>query len=46
MKSVTTQQQNNKEFTSLWAGQSASKSATKPAAEIFIKLVREAEEIE
>src|SRR5215210_1505392 len=38
---VEAQQQNNKEFTNLWAGQSASKSEMKPAADIFIKLVKE-----
>jgi nitronate monooxygenase len=38
------QQQNNKQFTSLWAGQSASKSLMKPAAEIFKQLVKETEE--
>lgn len=40
------QQHNNKEFMALWAGQSASKSETKPIADIFIKLIKQAEEIE
>src|SRR5450432_653110 len=35
------QQQNNKEFTALWAGQSAFKSEMKPVAEIFTKLIKE-----
>lgn len=39
------QQQNKKEFTSLWAGQSASKAEMKSAEDIFIKLVKDAEEI-
>ena len=43
---IVAQQQNNKEFTSLWAGQSASKSAMKPAADIFVNLIRETEEID
>ena len=41
---MESQKQNNKEFTSLWAGQSASKSAMKPAAEIFLQLIKETEE--
>ena len=42
---IKAQQQNNKEFTTLWAGQSAATSEMKPAADIFIKLVKEAEEL-
>jgi nitronate monooxygenase len=37
-------QNNNKEFTALWAGQSASKAEAKPAAEIFRSMVQDAEE--
>lgn len=39
------QQQNNKEFTALWAGQSAFKSEMKPIVEIFNKLITETEGI-
>jgi len=40
------QQNNNKEFTNLWAGLGASKAETKPIAELFLKLIRQAEETE
>ena len=43
---IEAQRQNNKEFTNFLAGQCASKSAMKPAADIFIQLVKETEEIE
>lgn len=42
---MTSQKENNKEFISLWAGQSASKSEAKPAADILIKLIKEAEDV-
>jgi nitronate monooxygenase len=38
--------QNNKDFISLWAGQSSSKALEKSAAEIFQVLVKQAEELE
>jgi nitronate monooxygenase len=40
------QRQNNKEFTSLWAGQSGSKVAGQSAAEIFNQLVEETNKLE
>ncbi|MEP6949666.1 MAG: nitronate monooxygenase [Ginsengibacter sp.] len=42
---IAAQQQNNREFTTLWAGQSAFKSEMKPIVEIFTKLIKETEEI-
>jgi nitronate monooxygenase len=39
------QKNNNPDFTNLWAGQSAFKAAAKPCAEIFMEMVRQAEEI-
>ena len=39
------QKRNNKDFTNLWAGQSAGTCERLPAGEIFMKLVREAEGI-
>jgi nitronate monooxygenase len=35
------QQQNNKDFTNLWAGQSSSNAEQRPAADIFNKMIRE-----
>jgi len=42
---IEAQKQNNKEFTSLWAGQSGSKPAIKPAADIFVQLLAETNNI-
>ncbi|QMU27665.1 NAD(P)H-dependent flavin oxidoreductase [Adhaeribacter radiodurans] len=42
---VLAQKQNNKDFTTLWAGQSASKAESKPAGEIFQKLIKETESL-
>lgn len=39
------QQQNNKDFTNLWAGQCAFMAEEKPAAEIFRNFIMQAEEI-
>lgn len=39
------QKADNKEFTNLWAGQSASGAETKPVAEIFQRIIRETEEL-
>ncbi|GEO05646.1 nitronate monooxygenase [Adhaeribacter aerolatus] len=39
------QKQNNKEFTALWAGQSAAAAEAKPAAEIFTQLIKQTEEL-
>lgn len=36
------QQQNNKDFTNLWAGQSATHALALPSAEIFLQLITEA----
>lgn len=40
------QEQDNKEFTNLWAGQSAFKTQIKPIADIFIHLIKQTEETE
>ena len=37
------QQQDNKDFTNLWAGMACAKAEMLPAAEIFLRMVREAE---
>lgn len=39
------QKANNKDFTTLWAGQSASKAEGKAAADIFWAIIRQAEEV-
>ncbi|MBC7888418.1 MAG: nitronate monooxygenase [Ferruginibacter sp.] len=43
---LAAQQQDNKEFSALWAGQSASKAVAKTAAAILRNLVKETEEID
>jgi nitronate monooxygenase len=43
---IAAQRQNNREFTSLWAGQSAYRSEMKSAAAIFSQLVAEANSME
>ncbi|MDQ4139319.1 MAG: nitronate monooxygenase [Bacteroidota bacterium] len=40
------QKQNNKDFTTLWAGQSASKAQRKPATEIFFQFIKETEALD
>ncbi|MDQ3292511.1 MAG: nitronate monooxygenase [Bacteroidota bacterium] len=40
------QKQNNKDFTTLWAGQSASKAQRKSAAEIFTQFIQETEALD
>lgn len=43
---ATAQKMNNKEFTNLWAGQSASRAEAKPMLEIWHRIIRETEELQ
>jgi nitronate monooxygenase len=42
---ASSQNHNNKEFTTLWAGQSAFAAQAKPCSEIFTRFIREVEEL-
>lgn len=42
---VAAQQQDNKDFTTLWAGQAASKAEAKPSAAIFRQLLQQTQSL-